>query len=180
MSRPSPSVKKMIACLGLTKHPEGGFFSETYRSRETLRRESLAARFRGSRSISTAIVYLLERGDFSALHRIQSDELWHYYAGAPLEIVMLSPKGQVTKVFLGLDFKKGERPQICVPHGVWFGAAISKRSRGRYTLAGCTVAPGFDFKDFEMAKRTDLIKKFPARKNFILKWTRLSAEAKVS
>jgi predicted cupin superfamily sugar epimerase len=130
--------------------------------------------------MATAIYYLLERDDFSALHRIKSDELWHFHDGAPLEIILLSGAGVFSKVRLGLDLLKGERPQVCIPRGLWFGAAVCAVKGARFTLASCTVAPGFDFADFEMANPSELLKKFPQQRRMILKWTRGAGEAKVA
>ncbi len=174
------TTRGIIRQLQLTRHPEGGYFRETYRSIEKLSLKGLPPRYHGKRSVATAIYYLLQRGDFSALHRIQSDELWHFHDGAPLDIVMLSSKGFLSRVQLGLDLKKGQRPQVCIPRGVWFGAAVRRGGKADYTLASCTVAPGFDFKDFEMAQRLDLLKKFPRLRRAILKWTRATAKAKVA
>lgn len=170
----------MIQALGLMRHPEGGYYRETYRSAEWLSVQGLPKRYRDRRVISTAIYYLLRRGDFSALHRIQSDEIWHFHSGAPLEIVMISKRGVFSSVRLGLNFKKGERPQILIPRGVWFGAAVAGAAKTNYTLTSCTVAPGFDFRDFEMARRSELLKKFPRHRLMILKWTRGATEAKVA
>ena len=175
-----PTASEIIRRLDLLRHPEGGYFRETYRSQESLLPKSLPRRYQGKRSIATAIYYLLQRGDFSALHRIQSDELWHFHSGASLEIITLSGTGIFSKVCLGLDLKKGQRPQVCIPRGVWFGAVVRKsRGEADYTLTSCTVAPGFDFKDFEMAQRADLLKKFPHERSVILKWTRETGKAKV-
>jgi predicted cupin superfamily sugar epimerase len=177
---PPRTARQIIRHLHLVQHPEGGYFCETYRSPEWLLAKDLPPRYHGKRSIATAIYYLLQRGDFSALHRIQSDELWHFHDGVPLEIVMLSDRGDFSKVRLGMDLTKGERPQVCIPRGFWFGAAVSAAGRSNYSLASCTVAPGFDFKDFEMAQRSVLVKKFPQHRREILKWTRIVSEAKVA
>lgn len=177
---PSPRTEQaIIRSLRLIPHPEGGYYRETYRSSETLSKKSLPSRYRGKRSIATAIYYFLGRGDFSALHRIQSDELWCFHDGAPLELVTLSDQGVFSKFILGMNLSKGERPQLCIPRGVWFGAAVSAESKTRYTLISCMVAPGFDFADFEMADRNLLLKKFPGQRLKILKWTRETGKAKV-
>jgi len=173
------SSQSIIRQLGLTRHPEGGYFRETYRCKEWLAPHGLPQRYQGKRSVSTAIYYLLQSGDFSALHRIQSDELWYFHAGVPLEIVTLSKAGVFSKVKLGLDLKKGQQPQVSIPRGVWFGAAVRGTDKGAYTLTSCSVAPGFDFADFEMARQSELIKKFPRQRRMILKWTRAALKAKV-
>ena len=122
--------------------------------------------FTGDRNISTSIYYLLEQGDFSAFHRIKSDELWHFYDGDRLEIVELNTGGEVKKHYLGLD--DNCFPQVVIPAGSWFAA----RPLGKYTLVGCTVSPGFDFADFEMADKTTLLRQYPRHKDMIVKFFR--------
>ena len=132
---------EVIARLGLARHPEGGWFRETFR-------DPAPAGGAGGRDASTAIYYLLERGERSAWHRVtDAAEVWHYYAGAPLDLT-LSADGKTTERHrLGPDLGAGERPQIVVPAGVWQAA----ESLGDWTLIGCTVAPGFEFASFELA-----------------------------
>jgi predicted cupin superfamily sugar epimerase len=122
---------------------------------------------RGERAASTAIYFLLRAGDVSALHRIASDEVWHFHAGAPLRIVCLDARGH-TDVHLGLDLGAGHAPQAMVPAGTWFGA----RSEGDFTLVSCTVAPGFDFADFEMGDRAALERDYPDHAEVIRAFTR--------
>jgi predicted cupin superfamily sugar epimerase len=148
-----------IQSLNLQPHPEGGYFAETYRSAETISESALPERFAGSRSFGTAIYFLLERHNTSALHRIQSDEIWHFYAGGPLEIFVIDTHGALTVIRLGDNSERGEVFQAVVPAGCWFG---SKPAVGTdFCLVGCTVAPGFDFADFEMANRAALLTEFP-------------------
>ncbi len=154
-------VQRWVDALGLVPHPEGGFYRETYRS---------AARV-GDRSASTAIYFLVTRGSFSALHRIRSDEAWHFHAGSTLEIVVLTPEGARADCMLGLDLGSGARPQHVVPAGHWFGARLCDPD-ARYALVSCTVAPGFDFADFELAERDALTARFPAHAEVILEMTR--------
>ncbi len=149
-----------IQKLKLQPHPEGGWFKETYRSPERVAAEALPGRFTGKRNFSTAIYYLLEKGDFSAFHRIKSDEIWHFYAGDSLEIIEINSEGEKVNHYLGLDAENDSVPQVVIPAGSWFAA----RPLGSYTLAGCTVSPGFDFNDFEMASRGELLKQFPQHK----------------
>ena len=131
------SADEVVRLLGLAPHPEGGCYRETFR----------AAAPDGGRGASTAIYYLLRGGEISAWHRVDADEIWHHYAGAPLEL-LLSPDGrQRSAARLGKDLAAGERPQAVVPAGVWQSA----RSLGEWTLVGCTVAPAFEFAGFEMA-----------------------------
>ncbi len=122
---------------------------------------------RGERPCSTAIYFLLRRGDVSALHRIASDEVWHFHAGAPLRIVCLDARGR-TDLRLGLDLASGETPQAVVHAGTWFGAT----SLGDFTLVGCTVAPGFDFADFEMGDRAALERDYPEHVEIVRALTR--------
>lgn len=153
-------AEALAARLGLSPHPEGGWFAESYRSPETLPAAGLPARFGAPRSVSTAIYFLLPAGTRSLLHRIKSDELWHFYLGGPLRLTQISADGRVEETVLGRDLAAGERLQHAVPAGCWFGAAPEPGAP--YSLAGCTVAPGFDFADFELARRADLLARFPA------------------
>ena len=143
--------------LKLQKHPEGGWFKEVYRSGESIAKQTLNSRFSGDRSISTSIYFLLQAGEFSAFHKIKSDETWHFYDGAMLEIFSISPAGKLSVSKLGLNIHKGELPQITIPHGHYFAAKPSVS----FTLVGCTVAPGFDFADFEMPTKEELKVIFP-------------------
>lgn len=142
--------------LGLQAHPEGGFYKETYRSEEAIPAEALPPRFKGKRNFSTAIYYLLGEGDFSAFHRILSDETWHFYAGEPLQLLIIKPSGELHEITLGIG-ESQQTPQFTVKAGDWFAA----KSTGDYTLCGCTVAPGFDFYDFEMGSAVKLKNEFP-------------------
>jgi predicted cupin superfamily sugar epimerase len=159
------TAQELIDRLRLTPHPEGGYYRETYRAADRVQ----AAGFDGPRSISTAIYYLLTAGDRSMLHRIKSDEAWHFYAGGPLLIVALSPDGVLTETRLGSDVARGDTPQHVVPAGHWFGACPVEGSA--FALVGCTVAPGFDFADFEMSSRAWLIAAFPQHANWIERLT---------
>lgn len=165
---PAHNSACLIEALGLQRHPEGGWFAETYRSKESIAAEALPSRFGGSRSCCTAIHFLLEEGDFSALHRIKSDEIWHFYVGAPLVVQVITPGGEHRQILLGSDPTGGEHFQAVVPAGCWFGA----ETRGRFSLVGCTVAPGFDFADFEMASRHGLTGQFPLHEALIARLTR--------
>jgi len=154
-------ISRWVETLGLAPHPEGGFFRETYRS---------AARI-GDRSVSTAIYFLVTRGNFSALHRIASDELWHFHAGSALEIVTIDPTHARRDLRLGVDLSRGERPQHVVPAGQWFGARLADTDAS-YALVSCTVAPGFDFADFELASRDALTAEMPEHRALIASLTR--------
>lgn len=152
-------AEELAAVLGLAPHPEGGWFAESYRSAETLPAAGLPPRFGAPRSASTAIYFLLPAGARSLLHRIKSDELWHFYLGGPLRLTQLFPDGRVEEAVLGRDLAAGQRLQHAVPAGCWFGAAPEPGAP--YALVGCTVAPGFDFADFDLGRRADLLARFP-------------------
>jgi predicted cupin superfamily sugar epimerase len=144
--------------LKLDPHPEGGFYKETYRSKENIQLCGLPFRFSAPRSFSTAIYFLLRSQDKSLFHRIKSDELWHFHAGSTLNIHVLQD-GNLSTFHLGNNLEQGEFLQVVIPANCWFGAKV--KSPETYTLSGCTVAPGFDFKDFEIADRKKLLLDFP-------------------
>lgn len=160
---------QLIERLKLLPHPEGGYFRETYRAPLQLSAPSLAPHFIGARAASTAIYYLLAAGDRSRLHRIRSDEVWHFYRGDPLQVVELTAAGDVAVTLLGNDIAAGQVPQHVVPAGHWFGACPAPGSA--YSLVGCTVAPGFDFADFEMAERGALLAAHPRAHDWIMRLT---------
>ncbi len=152
---------------GMQPHPEGGYFVETYRAAEQIPHEVLPGRFAGSRAFSTAIYFLLEGHHFSALHRIQADEVWHFYAGDPLEVFVFYPEGGALEIIrLGPDPDTDEVFQAVVPAGAWFGSRPVVGAA--YSLVGCTVAPGFDFADFELAERGKLLADFPQHEAVIV------------
>jgi predicted cupin superfamily sugar epimerase len=134
------AAKEVIACLRLEPHPEGGHYRETFRDTRSIE----------GRAASTAIYFLLAEGEVSRWHRVDAAEVWHWYAGAPLSLGLASSDANATVVRLGPDLAAGERPQAVVPAGVWQQA----RSLGAWTLAGCTVAPGFTFGGFELKSET--------------------------
>jgi len=150
--------------LQLLPHPEGGFFKETYRSSGELTTPH------GPRSFSTAIYFLLETGNFSAFHRIKSDEAWHFYDGDPLSVYVIHPNGRLEEIKLGLDLERGQQPQAVVPANCWFASRVAEG--GTFSLVGCTVAPGVDFTDFEMAERAALSQTFPEHTELITGLTR--------
>lgn len=157
--------------LKLTKHPEGGYFKEVYRSNEFVNKKSLPDRYSSFRSFSTSIYFLLQSQEFSAFHRIISDEIWHFYEGDSIQITAISAKGLLTKTLIGNSPEKGERYQCIIPKGYWFAANVI--TPNSYALVGCSVSPGFDFDDFELGKRSNLIKSFPQHKEIISKYTLL-------
>ena len=158
-----------IRKLALRPHPEGGHYRETYRAAERVPAGGLPRRFSGPRSCSTAIYFLLQGHEVSRLHRIKSDEIWHFYAGAPLTVHVIDTQGRYHAHPLGRKPNSEALPQIVVPAGAWFGATVD-RARG-YALVGCTVAPGFDFADFELADRTTLLRQFPRHRQLIERLT---------
>ncbi|MEX0780693.1 MAG: cupin domain-containing protein [Balneolales bacterium] len=158
--------------LNLQAHPEGGHFKETYRSMEEIAKEGLPRRFFGNRNFSTAIMYLLSGHEISKFHRIKSDEIWHFYAGTGLTIHQLDENCKYTQIKLGNDPSKNQHFQYVVPPGVWFGATVDNpENPNSFGLAGCTVAPGFDYLDFELADRSQLLEHFPAHSEIIRKLT---------
>jgi len=157
--------------LTLKPHPEGGFFRESYQSSVVIPKSVLPNTFRGSRRASTAIYFLLAGDDFSALHRLAADELWHFYAGSRLLVHSIDPNGHHNMIRLGQNADAKEQFQCAVPGGHWFGSCLEWPDS--YALVGCTVAPGFDFSDFEMARRADLLAQYPQHKEVIHKLTRL-------
>jgi uncharacterized protein len=159
-----------IEQLGLTPHPEGGFYRETYRSNIDIAKESLPLGFSGVRPVSTAIYFLLAGQDFSALHRLRSDEMWHFYAGSALQVHVIDPEGLHSEYQVGSDPLSGEVLQAVVPGGCWFGSRL--KVQDSYALVGCTVAPGFEFDDFELAKRSELTAQYPQHEKLIRELTR--------
>jgi predicted cupin superfamily sugar epimerase len=140
--------------LQLEPHPEGGYFRLSYRSEVEIPREALPARFSGARAVSTAIYFLLEGKNFSAFHRLRSDEVWHFYAGEPLVVHVIEPMGKHNTIFLGRNPEVEQTLQAVVPAGCWFASHVWAWKS--FSVVGCTVAPGFDFEDFEMGKREEL------------------------
>lgn len=149
----------IINFYGLGPHPEGGFYKQTYRSDFLIDASALPESFSGNRPISTAIYFLLPSETFAAFHRIQSDELWHFYAGVPLHIHIIHQDGSYELLKLGPNIEEGQSHQHKVPARVWF-ASEPAQSNG-FSFVGCTVSPGFDFNDFELATSDQLITEYP-------------------
>jgi len=160
---------EIIKSLNLTAHPEGGYYKETYRSVENIPEAALPKRFKRDRSTSTAIYFLLKSDEPSKLHRIKSDESWFFHQGTPLVIHSINEAGIYKKEILGLDLQKKQSPQITVDHDSWFGAEVIEPNS--FTLVSCTVSPGFDFSDFELADQDDLLKIYPQFSKLIKKLT---------
>jgi len=158
-------VKKM---LGLAPHPrEGGWYVRTYEAAETV---DVDARYDGLRRTGTAIYYLLEPGTFSEMHVLESDEIFHHYMGAAVEMLQLLPDGESKRAVIGKELNAGERPQVVVPRGVWQGSRLMNDEG--WALLGCTVSPGFEFADYKSAGRDELIAKWPSEREMITKLTR--------
>lgn len=158
-----------IKRLGLTKHVEGGAYKETYRSPQLLSQAAIGGACKGDRNASTAIYFLLEHGQFSALHRIAADELWHFYDGDALTIYEINEEGRMFVHTLGRDLDRSEHLQVLIKAGSWFGARCNVPDG--FSLVGCTVAPGFDFEDFELADRETLCREYPAYEKIIRELT---------
>jgi len=165
-----PSAGYWINKLQLTRHIEGGSYIRTYCSPLTIPREQLPPTHKGPRPVSTAIYFLLEKEQFSAMHRIASDEIWHFYYGDPLIVYEIDPSGHLTEHLLGNNPEAGECFQCIVKAGSWFGSKTKEGSD--YSLVGCTVSPGFDFDDFEMGVRETLLKLYPQHAGLINSLTR--------
>jgi predicted cupin superfamily sugar epimerase len=159
------TVKELVNHFQMLPHPEGGYFKETYRSAELISKTALPERFSGDRHYSTAIYFLLEQGNFSAFHRIKSDECWHFYAGDPLLIHIIYPNGVYEMIRLGSDVSANQHFQAVVPAGAWFASETAPG--GNDSFVGCTVAPGFDFADFELAAAKELVLLCPDQSGII-------------
>lgn len=158
-----------ITHLQLEPHPEGGFYKETYRAEGLF---SIDAQPHALlRNYSTAIYFLLQNDNFSAFHKINSDEAWHYYAGATLELFEIDADGILRRTLIGNNIKEGAVPQYVVLAGHWFASRVL--GQHGYVLTGCTVSPGFDFQDFEMADRQTLINQYPHHQGIITELTRV-------
>lgn len=163
-------INKIISRLKLQRHPEGGYFRETYRSNGEIKKEHLDLQYNGNRNYSTCIYFLLTSDGFSAFHKIHQDEIWHFYNGSPIRLHMITTSGEYSETIIGCDLALGQTPQFIVPGESWFAAEVVNNND--YSLVGCTVAPGFDFSDFELAARDELVKVYPQHKYIINKLTR--------
>jgi predicted cupin superfamily sugar epimerase len=179
MTQPGESLSedRLIEALQLTPHPEGGYYRQTYRAAGQIPAAALPSAYGGARAYATAIYFLLAGEDFSAFHRIRSDELWHFYCGSSLEISVIHPDGRYERIRLGSDLAAGEVFQAVVPGGCWFGACLvnpgsERHGKRAYALVGCTVAPGFEFADFELADRQRLTEMYPMYRAIIRQLTR--------
>lgn len=176
--KPAQYLNRLVASLRLKKHPEGGWYREVYRSPENILPRGSFRRFCSPRSVCTSIYFLLGRGDFSAFHRLRSDEIWHFYEGSNLRLHLLHPKRGYRCLSLGERVGRQRQRQALIPAGTWFAAELS--AGGRFALLGCTVAPGFDFRDFEMARPEQLEKNFPRHRALVRRLCRLPTTGKGS
>lgn len=164
------TINIIIQKLELLPHPEGGYYKQTYKSSGEIQLDSLGDEYPSKRSYSTCIYFLLTSDNFSAFHRIKQDEIWHFYDGSPILLHIIVESGTHTTHLIGRDIQNGEVPQFVVPGGVWFAAEVIDNNS--YSLVGCTVAPGFDFEDFELKSKNELISIFPENERIISKLSR--------
>lgn len=165
------TAEQIITKLHLIPHPEeGGFYRETYRSTETIEKDALPLRYMGEREYSTCIYYLLTPTTFSHIHRLQSDEIFHFYLGDPCEMIQLSPDGTGKIITLGNDIEAEQQMQIVVNTHTWQGMKL--KEGGKFALLGTTVAPSFEFQDYEHGKRETLLIKYPDFKEQIVSLTK--------
>jgi len=165
-----PTAEELIRLLNLQPHPrEGGYFRETNRSADRLPAAALPPHYGGPRSASTAIYYLLTPNTCSALHRLGTDEIFHFYLGSPVRMLQLFPDGRGQEVILGPDLLRGQSVQVVVPRGVWQGSVLEPG--GAFALLGCTVAPGFEYADYESGSRAELLARYPDHADLITRLT---------
>ncbi len=154
--------------LEMSAHPEGGYYSVEYVSPHKISDNELEISFKGQRALASSIYFLIEEGNVSNFHRLTSDEIWYYHDGEPLTVAVITPSGEYISYEIGLDFEKGQRPQVLVPAGSIFGSYPTKD----YSLVSCMVSYAFEFEDFELFKRDDLVKMYPEHVEIINKLTR--------
>jgi uncharacterized protein len=159
------TAASIIKKLKLKKHPEGGYFSEIYRSPIIIKKNQLPNKFNGRRSLATSIYFLLYGKSFSSFHKLKADEVWHFYSGVPLNIYIIQKSGRLKKIILG----KNHQYQAVIKAEQWFAAEVSEPKF--FVLVGCTVSPGFDFRDFEFGEEEKLVKLYPNLKSLISKFT---------
>ena len=169
-----PTAQEIIQALNLQPHPiEGGYFRETYRSADAVPDDQLPPgyRGRGRRSLGTAIYYLLTAETFSELHRLPTEEVFHVYLGGPARMLQIDPDGTHREVILGPDVLAGQSPQVVVPPNVWQGTHLEPGVE--FILVGATMAPGFDYADYEQGRREDLVARYPHLAGPIARLTRV-------
>lgn len=163
-------INEIIEKLDLQTHPEGGYFKEVYRSNGTIPKTVLGNNYSGPRNYATSIYFLLTSDNFSAFHKINQDETWHFYKGSPLKLHIIDKKGNYQYHLIGNDIANNQIPQFTVSGGDWFAAEVAEPNS--YSFVGCTVAPGFEFDDFVLPRRDELIELFPQHSAIIQQLTR--------
>ena len=159
-------AKLWIKKLKLQKHPEGGYFTNTYASDKKINLPDYV----GFRSTCTAIYYLLTGNQFASFHIMKSDEIWHFYSGSSLTLYIIDSKGEMKQILIGPNFDRGERFQVIIKSGCWF--AVSINNRNSFSLVGCTVSPGFDYRDWKLGDRKKLLEQYPQHNKIIKKYTK--------
>jgi uncharacterized protein len=161
------NVHNWVSKLGLSPHPEGGYYKRTFESDEQITDKELSVNFEGQRKLFTSIFFLLTSDDVSHFHRLKSDELWYFHAGSPLTIHVINENGEYQELKLGLNLDKGEIPQIMVKKNSIFGSSVMEKDT--FSLVGCMVSPGFEFRDFELFTQEELLQKYPQHREIIMK-----------
>lgn len=156
-----------VSKLGLDPHPEGGYYKRTFESEEQTTDQELTVNFEGKRKLYTSIYFLLGSNDISHFHRLKSDELWYYHAGSPLTVHVIDEHGEYKEYRLGINLENGEVPQVLVPKNSIFGSSV--KDPDTFSLVGCMVSPGFEFRDFELFTQDELLAKYPQYKDVIMK-----------
>jgi predicted cupin superfamily sugar epimerase len=162
-------VNSVIKTLELIPHPEGGYFREVYKSEEFIGQNMLPSRYNGNRSFLTSIYYLLKNNDVSQFHILLSDEVWYFHIGSPVIIHQIIFDGNYNKYLLGSNYLSEEKLHVVVKRNTWFGAEI--RNKNSFSLVNCAIAPGFEFSDFKLADRNELLAKYPQHTDLIIRLT---------
>ncbi|RCS27629.1 cupin domain-containing protein [Polaribacter sp. WD7] len=158
-------AKEIIHNFGLQEHPEGGYYKEVYRSKEKISSSHLGNQFVGDRNYCTSIYFLLTSDKYSAFHKINQDEIWHFYSGTALKLHLIAPNGKYSFVIIGSNFKNHEVFQYTVPAQYYFAAEVLQQNS--FSFVGCTVSPGFDFRDFILPSYDELSNQFPQHSKII-------------
>lgn len=166
------TIENVIEEYNMQPHPEGGYFSVSYESTERIDQDALPHRFTGDRRLSTAIYFLITYSSFSTFHQLKADEGWHFYIGHSVGLHIIQPDGTYSLARLGWDKENGDMFQYYVPAGSWFAAKLINPEYAAYALVGCTVAPGFEFDDFKLGRRSHLLSLFPQHQDLIEELTR--------
>lgn len=161
------NLSNLVSKLGLTAHPEGGYYKETFQSEEHVSDIELSVNFEGKRKLYTSIYFLLTSDEVSHFHRLKSDELWYYHSGSSLSIHVINESGEYKEIKLGMNLDAGEVPQVLVKKNSIFGSSVSEKDT--CSLVGCMVSPGFEFQDFELFTQEALLKVYPQHKEIIMK-----------